>query len=201
MNTLPPALSPRAPGPARAGAAIAAAITAAVAAAALLAGCGDRTETEIRQRFAEKYDKPLCLKLRSPFPAVVSTDPLNKETLTWLSVLESAGLVAARELPPDRRTFFQDRRFEFSLTEAGRRQFQPEHGFCYGRAEIVELIDYTKPSEVSGVATVQAQARLRRHIDAAWARDPALAGLLRSGDETVDIVLVKKAKAGWSPAY
>lgn len=197
MHTLPPALSPRTPGPARAGAAIAAAITA----AALLAGCADRTETEIRQRFAEKYDKPLCLKLRSPFPAVVSTDPLNKETLTWLAALERAGLVAMRELPPDRRAFFQDRRFEFSLTEAGRRQFQPEQGFCYGRAEIVELIDYTKPAEVMGVTTVQAQARLRRHIDAAWARDPALAGLLRSGDETVDMVLVKKAKAGWSPAY
>lgn len=193
----PPALPPpcrRRAGPARAAGVV-------LVAAALLAGCGDRTEADIRQRFAEKYDKPLCLKLRSPFPAVVSANPMNKETLTWLAALEGAGLVAARELPPDRRAFFQDRRFEFSLTEAGQRQFQPEHGFCYGRAEIVEVIDYTKPSEVSGVATVQAQARLRRHIDAAWARDPALAGLVPSGDETVDMVLVKKAKAGWSPAY
>jgi|GEM_PF-2218335 len=174
---------------------------AAIAAALLLAACGDRIESDIRQRFAEKYDKPLCINFRSAFPAAISASPMNKDTLTWLSALENAGLLSARELPPDRRAFFGDRRFEFSLTDAGRRQFQPDRGFCYGRAEIVEVIDYTKPSEVSGVPTVQAQARLRRHIEAAWARDPALAGLVDAGDRTVDMVLVKKAKAGWSPAY
>lgn len=176
-------------------------VWAAIAAALLLAACGDRTEADIHKRFAEKYDKPLCVKLGTAFPATVSVNSMNKETLTWLSALEGAGLVAARELPPDRRAFFHDRRFEFSLTDAGRRQFQPEQGFCYGRAEIVEVIDYTKPSEVSGVPTVQAQARLRRHVDAAWARDPALAPLVAAGDQKVDMVLVKKAKAGWSPAY
>ena len=82
-----------------------------------------------------------------------------------------------------------------------RQQIQPDRGFCYGRAEIVEVIDYTKPSEVSGVATVQAHARLRRHVDAEWARDPALAELVAAGDQTVDMLLVKKAKGGWSPAY
>ncbi|MBX3603381.1 MAG: hypothetical protein KIS83_14820 [Rubrivivax sp.] len=173
----------------------------AATAATLLAGCSDRIEADIRQRFAEKYERPLCVKLGPSLPATVSVNPMNKETLAWLSALEGAGLVTARELPPDRRAFFRDRRFEFALTEAGQRQFQPERGFCYGRAEIVEVIDYTEPSQVSGVATVQAQARLRRHIDAAWARDPAVAGLVASGDEKVDMVLVKKAKGGWSPAY
>jgi hypothetical protein len=169
--------------------------------ALLLAGCGERIESDIRQRFAEKYDKPLCIAFRAPFPAAISVNAMNKDTLTWLSALEGAGLLAARELPPDRRAFFQDRRFEFSLTDAGRRQFKPEEGFCYGRAEIVEVIDYTKPSEVSGIPTVQAQARLRRHVDAAWARDPSLAALVAAGDQTVDMLLVKKAKGGWSPAY
>lgn len=174
---------------------------AAVAAAWLLAACSDRIEADIHKRFAEKYDKPLCVKLGAAFPAAVSVNPMNMETLAWLSALEGAGLVSARELPRDRRAFFQDRRVEFSLTETGRRHFQPGQGFCYGRAEIVEVVDYTKPSDVSGVATVQAQARLRRHIDAPWARDPALAGLVDAGDKTVDMVLVKKAKGGWSPAY
>jgi hypothetical protein len=174
---------------------------AAIAAAVLLAACGDRIEADIHKRFAEKYDKPLCADLRATFPATVSANPQNKETLTWLSALEHAGLVAARELPPDRRAFFPDRRYEFSLTDAGRQQVRPDGSFCYGRAEIVEVIDYTKPSEVSGVATVQAQARLRRHVDAAWARDPALAELVAAGDQTVDMLLVKKAKGGWSPAY
>jgi hypothetical protein len=174
---------------------------AAIAAAVLLAACGDRIEADIHKRFAERYDKPLCADLRAPFPATVSANPQNKETLTWLSALEHAGLVAARELPPDRRAFFPYRRYEFSLTDAGRQQIQPDRGFCYGRAEIVEVIDYTKPSEVSGVATVQAQARLRHHVDAEWARDPALAELVAAGDQTVDMLLVKKAKGGWSPAY
>jgi DNA-binding PadR family transcriptional regulator len=182
-------------GPARA------ATAAALAAALLLAACGERIEADIRKRFAERHDKPLCIQFRTAFPAAISVNPINQETLIWLSALEAAGLVAGRELPPDRRSFFADRRVEFSLTDAGRRQLQPEKGFCYGRAEIVEVIDYTQPSQVSGVATVQAQARLRRHIDAAWARDPALAELVKAGDQTVDMVLVKKAKGGWSPAY
>lgn len=201
MPTLPPTAMPTERRFRRGRARRVGAALAALAAAALLAGCGDRTEADIRQRFAEKYDRPLCVQLRSPLPAVVAVNPMNKETLTWLAALEGAGLVAARELPPDRRAFFQDRRFEFSLTEAGQRQFQPGQGFCYGRAEIVEVIDYTEPAPVGGVPTVQAQARLRRHVEADWARDPALAGLVASGEQTVDMVLVKKAKGGWSPAY
>jgi hypothetical protein len=184
-------------GRARSAVAVAAA---ALAAALLLAACGERIEADIRKRFAEKHDKPLCINFRTAFPAAISVNPMTKDTLTWLSALENAGLLSARELPPERRGFFADRRVEFSLTDAGRRQLKPE-GFCYGRAEIVEVIDYTQPSQVSGVSTVQAQARLRRHIDADWARDPALARLVDAGDQTVDMVLVKKAKGGWSPAY
>jgi hypothetical protein len=89
----------------------------------------------------------------------------------------------------------------FSLTDAGRKAITPENHFCYGRAEVVEVVDYTQPADVNGVATVQAEARLRRRIDADWAKHPAVAELTAAGDDTVSMLLVKKAKGGWSPAY
>lgn len=169
----------------------------------LLAACGGGgdLEADIRQRFAERHDRDLCFKVDQPFPATLSADPVNKETLMWLSALEHAGLVSARELPPDPRAFFADRRYEFSLSEAGRKAMQPDNGFCYGRAEIVDVIDYTQPSEVNGAPTVQAEARLKRTIHADWARDPLLADVVDSSEDTVRMLLVKKAKGGWSPAY
>lgn len=172
-------------------------------AALLLAACdaGSGVEGEIRQRFAEKYDRPLCFKADRPFPALYEANAQSREALTWLSSLEHAGLVAAREVPPDPRSFFRDRRVEFTLTDAGRKALKPDLGFCYGRAEIVEVIDYTEPSDVGGVPTVKAEARLRRQIDAEWARDPALAELAGSGEQTVEMLLIRKAKSGWSPAY
>lgn len=176
---------------------------AAMLAGLLLAACGSGggIEDEIRQRFVEKYERPLCFQLDRSFPVSFEVNFLSRDALVWLSSLEHAGFVTGRELPPNPRGFSRDRRVEFTLTEAGRKVLRPDLGFCYGRAEIVEVIDYTEPSDLGGVPTVQAEARLRRQIDADWARDPALAELTRAGDETVEMLLVRKAKSGWSPAY
>lgn len=173
-----------------------------LAAAALLAACSGGIEADIQQRFAEKYDSDLCVQFKTPFPALASTGDWG-ETKTWLFALEAAGLLTAREMPARRGwpAGMGGRRFEFNLTDAGRQQMSPGHRFCYGRAEIVEVIDYTEPASVNGALTVQAQARLRRHVDAAWARDPSLADLVAPGEKTVEMLLVKKAKGGWSPAY
>lgn len=176
-------------------------ITVAAAALGLLAACGDHLEDDIRQRFAERHDRALCFRLEAPYPAVIAAGPAQRETLLWLSALERAGLLSRRELPADGDPAAAGPRLEFSLTDAGRAQIRPAQGFCYGRAEIVEVIDYTRPSEINGAATVQAEARLRRRIDADWARDPALAALIATGDDTVRMLLINKAKGGWSPAY
>lgn len=60
---------------------------------------------------------------------------------------------------------------------------------------------YTEPSSVDGVPTVKAKARLRRPIEADSAQHAALAQLINAGDQKVSMLLVKKAKGGWSPAY
>lgn len=60
---------------------------------------------------------------------------------------------------------------------------------------------YTEPSSVDGVPTVKAEARMRRRIEADWAQHAALAQLINAGDQKVSMLLVKKAKGGWSPTY
>jgi hypothetical protein len=168
----------------------------------LVAGCGSSIEGDIRDRFAEKYDRPLCVEFSTPFPATAELG-YGGELERWLVALAEGGMLSAREVRKSGALplGLSGRRIEFSLTEAGRKAITPENHFCYGRAEIVEVIDYTQPADVNGVATVQAEARLRRRIDADWAKHPAVAELAAAGDDTVSMLLVKKAKGGWSPAY
>jgi hypothetical protein len=87
------------------------------------------------------------------------------------------------------------------LTDAGREAWSAEQGFCYGRTVVVEVIDYTKPTEAMGATVVQAEARLRHEVTAPWAESPIVAEFAERGEETVSMVLVKKEKGGWSPAY
>ena len=63
------------------------------------------------------------------------------------------------------------------------------------------VIDYTKPTQAMGATVVQAEARLRHEVTAPWAESPIVAGFAERGEETVSMVLVKKEKGGWSPAY
>ena len=70
----------------------------AVAAAIALASCGASIESDIRMRFAEKYDKPLCYSFGQPFPIVASPVAFS-EREQWLKALLDAEVVAARPLP------------------------------------------------------------------------------------------------------
>lgn len=169
--------------------------------ALVIAGCGGSIESDIRQRFVERHEKPLCVEFTTPFPSIAVVGG-GGEAERWLIALTESGMLSAQPIPQSRPLLgLGGARVRFELTEAGRGAITPEHHFCYGRAEIVEVIDYTQPSSVNGVQTVQAEARLRRRVDADWARHPAVADLVKAGDQTVSMVLVKKAKGGWSPAY
>lgn len=169
----------------------------------VVAACGGGLEHDIHQRFVEKYEQDLCLRLDSPFPLQAHAGGGFDGTFQWLEALTEAGLLTATAGPPARGlgAMLLGPSYTFDLTDAGRRAWSSENGFCYGRTTVVEVIDYTKPTEAMGATVVQAEARLRHDVTAPWAESQVVAGLAKRGDETVSMVLVKKEKGGWSPAY
>jgi hypothetical protein len=177
----------------------------------LISAChrGAGLEADIRQRFVERYERELCIGFDGRFPLVsveigAGGAPVGnvRSRADWLRALEVAGLVQSRPLPTEGKLAHHlGTPREYSLTDEGARLIGPDHRFCYGRHEVVEVIDYTTPADVSGITTIQAEARLRPRIEQPWAEHPALAQVIRRSDTTVDMVLVRKAKGGWSPAY
>ena len=169
----------------------------------VLSGCGGGIEQDIRQRFVEKYERELCIKFGGPFPLQAHAGGSFDGTFQWLDALAEAGLLEATAGPPARGlgAVLLGQSFTFDLTDAGREAWSAEQGFCYGRTVVVEVIDYTKPTQAMGATVVQAEARLRHEVTAPWAESPIVAGFAERGEETVSMVLVKKEKGGWSPAY
>jgi len=167
-----------------------------------LSACGGGIEQDIRQRFVEKYERDLCVSFSRPFPLQAHAGNLDGSA-HWLQALTEAGLLTATAGPPARGlgAVLLGQSFTFDLTDAGRTAWSAEKGFCYGRTVVVEVIDYTKPTEAMGATVVQAEARLRHQVDAPWAEAPIVADFAKRGEETVSMVLVKKEKGGWSPAY
>ena len=168
-----------------------------------LSACGGGIEQDIRQRFVEKYERELCVKFGGPFPLQAHAGGSFDGTFQWLDALTEAGLLAATAGPPARGlgAVLLGPGYTFDLTDAGRQAWSAEKGFCYGRTVVVEVIDYTKPTEAMGATVVQAEARLRHEVTAPWAESPVVAEFAERGEETVSMVLVKKEKGGWSPAY
>ena len=168
-----------------------------------LSACGGGIEQDIRQRFVEKYERELCVRLGGPFPLQAHAGGSLDGTFQWLDALTEAGLLTATAGPPARGlgAVLLGPSYTFDLTDAGRKAWSAENGFCYGRTVVVKVIDYTKPTEAMGATVVQAEARLRHEVTAPWAESPVVAELAERGEETVSMVLIKKEKGGWSPAY
>ena len=70
----------------------------ALSAAALIGGCGNSLESDIRKRFAEQHDRPLCVEFKSAFPATADFG-YGRDIERWLLALEEGGLLSAREIP------------------------------------------------------------------------------------------------------
>ncbi len=168
------------------------------AAAALLAACSG-VDGEVREAIRKHVSaKENCLKLR--FPVTVRVGPGLFGTpafrLNELKVLGDAGVIHPVHSRP--RTVGGGIRIDevtLDLTDAGRRSVR-DGSLCYGRTELVELIDYTEGRARDGAQAITARVALKHHVEADWARDPAFATQVKSGDGQDEVTLVKTNK-GW----
>jgi hypothetical protein len=166
----------------------------------LLIGCGNGVESDLKKRFAERYETELCFVAHSgafPFGA----NDRDQDT-PWINALAVGGLLDRKEgAPPqgDAGTAVRGKRYLYDLTPEGRQAIRPGGRFCYGRTVVVEITGHTAPAMRSGVESLTAWAKIRHEVTKRWARHPDLlaSGKIKAGEETIEAIFVKQGGRGW----
>lgn len=170
--------------------------------AALLVGCGG-IESEIRDAIDEHVRaRGNCLDHK--FPVTVQVGPglfgTRADLLKEYQVLDQAGVIrSVIEQPRMLAGGIRVSVVKLDLTDAGRKSLR-DGRLCYGRTEVVKLIDYTEGKAPDGTRLVKARVLLKHHVDAEWARDPVFSSQVESGEEQSEYALMKTNK-GWRTAF
>lgn len=80
------------------------------------------------------------------------------------------GLLNKEEIPIDNKSIFESNDFRYSLTEQGKESFR-DGGFCYGINQVVEITNYTEPTEQNGSKAVQVTYTYFEKITNDWIID------------------------------
>ena len=147
-----------------------------------LAGCGG-IESSLKDGLKKELaENPLCLRLGSrPYIAYGTND--------WKYGLLGNGMFAS--MPQSGGAF------EMVPTKKAEKMIE-DGKLCYGRTELVKIVDYTKPADTPLGRTVMVEARVRYVVTEKWARNELLSSVVKSGEETITRGFVEK-KSGWQP--
>lgn len=170
--------------------------------AALLAACGG-IESEIRDAITKDVGaRANCLDHK--FPVTVQVGPglfgTRADLLNEYRTLDRAGVIrSVSEQPRMLAGGMRINEVKLDLTDAGRKLVR-DGKLCYGRTEVVDVIDYTEGKAPDGARLVRARVLLKHHVDAEWARDPAFGTQVETGEQQAEYSLVKSSK-GWRKVY
>lgn len=173
-----------------------------VALAVLLVACSS-VESEIRDAIGKDLAaRGNCLDHK--FPVTVQVGPglfgTRADLINEYQALGQAGVI--RKVSEQPRMMAGGVRVDairLDLTDAGRKWLR-EGRLCYGRTEVVKVIDYTEGKAPDGVPLVTARVLLKHDVQAEWARDPSFSSRVKSGEERSEVVLVKTNK-GWRKVF
>lgn len=170
--------------------------------AVLLVACSS-VESEIR----DVIGKDLAARgncLDHKFPVTVHIGPgffsTRADLLKEYQALEAAGVVrSVGQQPRMMAGGIRVNEVRLDLTDAGRKSLR-DGRLCYGRSEVVKVIDYTDGKAPDGTRLVKARVLLKHHVEAKWARDPVFSNQVESGEEQSEYALVK-TNNGWRKVF
>lgn len=154
-----------------------------IAAVALVAGCSDpkaATEKNFKVVVQKTLDKayPRCY-ITGNFPAVSDMMRSEKE----LKALVSAGLASVKDEPHEVKDWGKPRTVikpTYNLTEEGKKFYKAdahkaimggaEGGFCFGKATVKDIKEFTEPSSAMGVQMTQVKYTYEVSDVPAWAK-------------------------------
>jgi len=165
-------------------------LSAALLGSFLLAGCG--VESDIKTAIKKKHEKEICFFVAGRLPA----HPWPHDA-AWMDKLADADIMVKHEVTDKRRAAMMGTSHEYDLSSKGRKMMNDKNELCYGKARLVEIVDYTEPQNNNGVEMIRAQATMKYEITESWAKDPAFKDKVKSGEANINETLVKMAKQGW----
>ena len=166
-----------------------------VAAAILVSGCADpkvANEKNFKLAIQERLDTiyPKCY-VEANFPLTTDKIGYNKSTFTALT---TAGLLSVKDEPREVKVhlFSNETRTVvepvFSLTEEGKKFYKPDAekdaygkptgGFCFGKATIKEISEFTEPADAGGMRASQVTYTYQVSDFPAWAKLPEISAAI-----------------------
>jgi len=157
----------------------------ACALAILASGCSDpkaanegNFEKAIQAHLDAAY--PHCFVTQN-FPAVIEFDVGGQRRV--LAALTKAGMVSTQEKQVEAASFGGVKRYktvtEYDLTNNGRKHYnadatknfrgEPLGGFCFGKAEVTDIEEFTEPADMMGVRVTRVRYRYEVSGIPAWA--------------------------------
>lgn len=151
-----------------------------------VAGCSDpkaannaNFEKAIQAQLDQSY--PKCYVTQN-FPAVIEFDVGGQRRI--LAALVKGGLVAATEKEVNAASFgnlkLSRTVTEYTLTDAGRKHYtadatknlrgDPLGGFCFGKAEVTRIDEFTEPADMMGARVSRVHYRYQVEQIPAWAK-------------------------------
>lgn len=163
-----------------------------ITAAILVSGCSDpkaANEKNFKIAIQERLDTfyPKCY-VKANFPATLSeVDPYGKKPA--FTALAAAGLLSVKDESREVKVSFFGTNTRtvvepaFSLTEEGKKFYKADAtknnglgetvgGFCFGKATVKEITEFTEPADAGGVRASRVQYTYQMSDLPAWAKRP-----------------------------
>lgn len=156
--------------------------------------CGNDPQDVSEENFKTAINRnlahdPICIKIsgikgapildRFDFPELFEIRSWERQSKgqkeNIIQMFVEAGLVKAETGEFERKNPLNGRSEKinarhYSLTDRGNEVFK-DNGFCYGLNQVVEIINYTEPTEQMGQSTVQVQYSFAPEITEDWIRE------------------------------
>ncbi|MBW7910515.1 MAG: hypothetical protein H3C49_04455 [Alphaproteobacteria bacterium] len=157
-----------------------------------LIGCGGEAsaDAEVERIMTEYYERPLCERFVSqpPFTIYVESPTGGDKAAIAANILAEAGILAKTD---EKDAGVGHRTATFNATEKGAQIIQGNR-ICYGKSKMAKLLEASGPEQAMGTEVRRVKVLVSYEITEDWAKNPALAYLVLSGEHEMSHVLMKQ---------
>jgi hypothetical protein len=110
------------------------------------------------------FDVKFPVQFQTEFGLYRNTSMDEVKVISQYEALADVGLLVLQKSEKTSGTGFDYRNnttYIVNLTESGKKYFQPKKGFCYGDREVTEIVNFTEPTEVLGMAFKASQVNFK----------------------------------------
>lgn len=164
-----------------------------------LGACGGEggADGEVTKALDAHYERALCANFVPQPPFTIFTQSVTGGDKAALAaqILTEAGILAKTD---EKNLGAGNVTATFDATEKGAKIIQGSR-ICYGKAKVEKIIEASDPEKAMGTEVRRVKVRVSFEITEPWAKNPALAYLVQTGEHEMTHVLMKNG-SGWSVA-